>query len=168
MTVYHTILKRRTIRKYSNKEVSQEKIEQLLRAAMAAPSANNKKPWLFYVVKNKEIQEQLKKVYSFFDYNSPLLIVVAGNLESQRSKTTDFWQQDCSAAVQNILLLATELGLGSCWCGIYPRKERVQAIRKILNLTDEIVPLALIHLGYPAEEKSARTQYEEAKVIEIS
>ncbi|MCI5938490.1 MAG: nitroreductase family protein [Bacilli bacterium] len=165
MNVKEAILKRRSIRKYQNIEVSDEQIEELLQSAMAAPSACNKTPWEFYVIKNKEIQKEIKLSCKNYNFNSPLLIVVGANLDLTISKeNNDFWIQDCSAAIENILIEAVESGLGTCWCGIYPRIDRVETIRKILHLTDNIVPLGLLHVGYPDEEKEPRTQYETKKV----
>lgn len=165
MNVNEALLARRSIRKYQNIEVNDEQITELLKSAMAAPSACNKTPWEFYVIKNKEIQEQIKISYKNYNFNSPLLIVVGANLDLTISKdNNDFWIQDCSAAIENILVEAVELGLGTCWCGIYPRIDRVEKIKNILNLTDNIVPLGLIHVGYPDEEKESRTQYVDTKV----
>ena len=151
---------RRSIRKFSDKKVSDELIEQLLISAMAAPSARNMQPWEFYVLKSVKKQNEIKSVSKNYDYNSTLSIVVCGN--KQRTLTqndNDFWIQDCSAAIENILLAATSLGLGAVWCGAFPVVERSEAIKKVLNVNDNIVPLAVIQLGYPAEEKDLRSQY---------
>lgn len=165
MNVNEALLARRSIRKYQNIEVNDKQITELLKSAMAAPSACNKTPWEFYVIKNKEIQEKIKISYKNYNFNSPLLIVVGANLDLTISKdNNDFWIQDCSAAIENMLVAAVELGLGTCWCGIYPRIDRVEKIKNILNLTDNIVPLGLIHVGYPDEEKESRTQYVDTKV----
>lgn len=132
---------------------------------MAAPSACNKRLWEFYVIKNKDINEQLRYVSRYTDMNSPLKIIVAGNEKrSLAHQINDFWIQDCAAAVENLLLTATELGVGTCWCGIFPLVTPVNRVRKILNLEDNIIPMALIQIGYPDEEFEPRTQYEEKRV----
>ena len=165
MNTIEAIYKRRSIRKFQNRVVNDEAIKKLLECAMAAPSAKNKAPWEFYVIKNKDIQDKIKASSKAYNYNSSLLIVVASNLNNTISRElNDFWIQDCSAAIENILLCATDLGLGTCWCGIYPVKERVENITKILNLNDDIIPLGLIQVGYPDETKDSRTQYDENKV----
>ncbi len=165
MEVREAIFKRRSVRKFQDKEVPNEIINSLLEDAMAAPSACNKKPWEFYVVKNKELQDSLKKKIMYCNYNSPLIIVVCGNKNNALTEEdNDFWIQDASAAIQNILLSCLSFGLGSCWCGLHPIKRRSDRVKNILNLKDNIIPLGLLHIGYPLEEVSGRTQYEENKV----
>lgn len=160
MKVYDTILKRRSIRKFTKQDISLEMIEKLLKAGMAAPSARNKQPWELFVITNQEVLKNLRDVGKNFDYPSPLNIIVCGNTKrSITQNDNDFWIQDCSAVVQNILLCATDLGLGSLWCGIYPVLERTNLIKKILKVEEHIVPMALIHIGYPDESKDADTKY---------
>jgi len=162
MQTYETILKRRSVRSFTNEQVSDENIRLLLEAAMAAPSAMNKKPWFFYVVKNEEKLQELRHTHRFTNYHSPLNIVVCGNLKRKLgNRPEDFWIQDCSAAIENILIEAVELGLGTCWCGLYPLKSPVKHLREILDVPEHLVPLGLLHIGYPNEEKEARTQFDE-------
>lgn len=162
MNTFETILKRRSIRKYKNKEVTDEQIDILLKAAMAAPSARNAQPWEFYVIKNKEVQTKIKNIAKNYDFNSNLMIVVCGNkTRTITQNDNDFFIQDVSAATENILLQAASFGLGTVWCGIFPVEERTIAMKKVLNLNDEIIPVALIHIGYPDEEKEHRSQYKE-------
>lgn len=157
-----TIFERRTIRKYQEKEVSNDIVIKLLKAGMAAPSARNKQPWEFYVIENKDIQKRIKDYSPAYNYNSPLLILVCGNkTRFNTDKINDFYIQDCSAAIQNILLAAKSMGLGTCWCGVNPVEERMEFISKTLDLENHIIPLGLIHVGYPAEEKEAHTKYNE-------
>jgi nitroreductase len=151
---------RRSIRKFTEQEIHDEIIEQLLISAMAAPSARNMQPWEFHVIKNKEIQNQIKNSFKNYDFNSTLTIVVCGNKERTLTQNdNDFWIQDCSAAVENILLAATSLGLGAVWCGAFPVIERSEKVRTIINVEENIVPMAVIQLGYPNEDKEDRTQY---------
>ncbi|MFA5766195.1 MAG: nitroreductase family protein [Bacilli bacterium] len=165
MEVYNTTLKRRSVRRFKENEINDEMIELLLKSAMAAPSACNMQPWEFFVIKNKEILEQLRKTSRYSDRTAPLIIIVAGNdKRSLNHRENDFWIQDCSAAIENILLAATELGLGTCWCGLFPMVTPVKRVRKILNLEEHIIPLALIHIGYPNEELEPRTQYDKKRV----
>jgi nitroreductase len=165
MDAKQAMLKRRSVRDFTSEPVSESQITDLLEAAMAAPSACNKKPWEFYVIKDKKTQDALKASSPHGNYNSPLLIIVMGNTDNSLSKDpNDFWIQDCSAAVENLLVEAASCGLGTCWCGIYPRLERVKAVKDILKLKDNLVPLALIHVGHPTKEPEARTQFEQGKV----
>lgn len=162
MKVNDALNKRRSIRKYLNKTIEEDKVRQILEAAMAAPSAVNKQPWEFYIVKNPEVQNRLRQSTPYTNFNSQLIIIVAGNRERfLPDEKEGFWIQDCSAAVGNILNSAASLELGTCWCGLYPKAEAVQNVREILNLTDDIIPLALIHVGYPESSPESRTQYNE-------
>lgn len=162
MEVRECILKRRSIRKFKNEMVSNEIIKDLLECAMAAPSACNKQPWEFYVIKNSELLDDVKKIGRYTNFNSPCVIVVCGNRERTLSKReNDFFIQDCSAAIENILLRAISLGLGTVWCGIMPMELTYKKTIETLNLPDNIEPLGMIHVGYPDEEKEERTQYKE-------
>ncbi|HHW30697.1 MAG TPA: nitroreductase family protein [Clostridiaceae bacterium] len=158
------IFQRRSIRKYKNKVVPDEAIEKLLRAGFAAPSARNAQPWHFIVINDRNILNEIPK----FHPHSKMLseashgIIVCGDLSSERVR--DFWIQDCSAATQNILLMATELGLGSVWLGLYPNEERVNALKKLLQIPEEVVPLSIIAIGYPDELKDPIDRYDVEKV----
>lgn len=162
MNVYETILKRRSIRKYNDDLITDEIITNILKAAMAAPSARNTQPWLFYVIKNKKVLKELNSIFK--DFNAPVMIVVAGDVSNIENTKSGFWIQDCSAATQNILLASEGYNIGTCWCGIYPKEEATKKVKEILNLEENIIPLSLIQLGYKAEEKESRTQYDESKI----
>jgi nitroreductase len=157
-----TIYSRRSIRRYTEEPVSEEQIKTLLEAAMAAPSAHNRKPWHFVVVAERETLDRLAKAHKYAKmlHEAPLCISVCGD----QSASERFWVQDCSAATENLLLAATALGLGAVWCGVYPSQEMVEAISKILGIEAPVVPLNLIAIGHPAEEKEPRTQYDEGRV----
>jgi len=158
----NTIFARRSIRKYTAELVKEKDIRTMLEAAMAAPSASNLKPWHFVVITDRQKLDNLAKVHPYgrMLLEAPLCIAVCGD----KTISADFWVQDCSAAAENLLLAATALGLGAVWLGVYPREDRVSAIRKVLNLPKTIVPLNLIPIGHPAEEKEPRTQYDELRV----
>jgi nitroreductase len=158
----HTIFARRSIRRYTSEAVSEEDIRTLLEAAMAAPSASNRKPWQFVVVTERDRLDALADAHRHGKmlFDAPLCISVCGDLTEMER----FWVQDCSAATENLLLAAVALGLGAVWLGVYPRDERVSAVRQILALPEHIMPLNLISIGHPGEKKDARTQYDEARV----
>jgi nitroreductase len=158
----HTIFARRSIRKYTTEPVDEEDIETLLEAAMAAPSASNRKPWHFVVVTDRNKLDDLAEghPYGKMLFGAPLCVAVCGDpMISNR-----FWVQDCSAATENLLLAAVALGLGAVWLGVHPSKERVTTVRKALNLPETIVPLNLLSIGHAAEDKEPRTQYDDARV----
>ncbi len=168
MKASEAILKRRSVRKFLDKPVEDDLLRLLLESAMAAPSAVNMQPWEFYIVRNTHTLEKLRASTPYTNMNSPLIIIVAGNSDRFLPEgKADFWVQDCSAATQNILITAVELGLGTCWCGIYPKRDAIKSIRNILELEDHIIPLSLIHIGYPSGEHEARTQFNENYVHHI-
>ena len=158
------IFKRRSIRKFTPEPISDEEIRSLLQAGMAAPSAHNKQPWYFIVIKERTLLNRIAEVhpYARMLYDAPLSIAVCAD-PSLTSST--YWVLDCSAAAENILLAATALGLGSVWIGIYPRQERMKTIKKILSVPDHFQVLSLIAIGHPAEKKEARTQFNPQRVF---
>lgn len=147
------IFERRSIRKYQAKEVEEEKIEKLLEAAVAAPSAGNEQPWHFIVIKDRKRLNHLAEIHPYAKMlkEAPLAIAVCADLNKQKHQ--GFWVQDCSAATQNILLEARSLGLGSVWIGCHPAEDREKAISDYLNVPEGFKTLSLIAVGYPAEEK---------------
>ncbi len=158
------LFSRRSIRKYKDKPVEDEKIDMILKAGMAAPSAGNQQPWHFIVIKDRALLDKIPEVhpYSKMLKESPVAIVVIG--EPALEKHKDFWIQDCSAATQNILLCAKGLGLGTVWLGVYPDKSRTEGVSKILGLPKGVIPLSIIPIGYPDEEKGEHTWYKEERV----
>ncbi len=165
MNVLDSIYKRRSIRKYQDKKVEPEKQLELLKAAMAAPSAHNTQPWHFILVDEKERIRELRSFMPYGNYNAPSAIVVCGNLEHENKKTVEaFWVQDCTSALTNILNAAVELDLATVWLGVYPIKKLVNEIIERFSVPSHIIPLAVVYVGYGAEEKEARTQYDESKI----
>ena len=168
MELKEALLKRRSCRKFLNKKVEEHLINELMVAAMSGPSACNKKPWKFYIVTDENKLEQLRFAGRAFNYPSTLNIIVCGDRTKKLlDKVEDYWIQDCSASVENILLMATSLGLGTCWCGVFPIEERVESVRNILSLEEHLIPLGLIHVGYPDCEMEERTQYEEENIVRV-
>ncbi|MBN1977541.1 MAG: nitroreductase family protein [Anaerolineae bacterium] len=156
-----TIFSRRSIRKYTTEPVSKADIQTLLEAAMAAPSASNIKPWHFVVVTERETLDALADAHPHGKMLSQatLCIAVCGDPDLSR-----YWEQDCSAATENLLVAAAALNLGAVWLGVHPRDDRIDFTRRILGIPETIAPLNLISIGHPAEEKEPRTQYDEARV----
>ncbi|MFC2145505.1 nitroreductase family protein [Actinomycetota bacterium] len=158
------ILERRSIRKYTDGPVSETDMEDLLKAAMAAPSAGNEQPWEFLVVTDRENLEAITTVhpYSSMLLGAPAAIIVCGDENKEQWK--GYWPQDCSAATENILIAAQDKGLGSVWLGVYPMTDRVEGIKKIFNLPDNIIPFCVLPIGHPAEEKGPSNRYDSSRV----
>lgn len=165
MELNEVLLKRRSIRKFTDEAVSEEDINEILHAAMSGPSACNRTPWEFFVVTNPETLEKLRKAARYSKIKSPLAIVICGNLSKALPlQLAPFWIQDCSAATENILLRVTDLGLGAVWCGVHPMKTAEKNVREALSLPEKLIPLNIIHIGHPAENPEPRDQYNEKKV----
>ncbi len=161
------IFQRRSIRKYTDQPVEPEKLDLLLQAGMAAPSAMNCKPWEFIVVTKPDTLAQFRQKLMFGDRNAPAAIVVCGNPGlSTNPAARLFWTQDCSAATENILVAAAGLGLGTVWVGVHPVVTFVRTVRKILSIPRGVTPLCLIYVGYAETPKPARTQYDPARVFQ--
>lgn len=157
--------RRRSIRKFTEEPVSREDLITLLKAGMSGPSGMNAQPWEFVVVTEKETLTRFRKALMFAKMKGTAAICVLGSKRMQTNKAGDkFWVQDCSAATENILLAATAMGLGAVWIGIHPVHIFERQVKSILNLPDGVMPLNLIILGHPAEEKEARTQYDAKRV----
>jgi len=160
------ILARRSIRQYTDQPISDDQLKTLLMAAMSAPSARDEQPWHFVVVTDRAVLDQLAERHPSTSVlkSASLVIAVCADLKLMTTGIPDYWIQDCSAATSNLLLAATGMGLGACWLGVHPRSERVDAVRDILELPGHVMPLNLITVGYPAEEKPPRTHYNPARI----
>ena len=162
MDLLETILSRRSIRSFTSEPVSDESIQKILEAAMAAPSANNYQPWQFVVITDANLLKQLADAHP---YGKMLAQARAGiAVIGEPEISPKYWIQDCSAATENILLAITALRLGGVWLGVYPQEDRVAAIREILKIPPNHIILNIIALGHPAEHKSARTQFNPQKI----
>ncbi|MGD0088513.1 MAG: nitroreductase family protein [Planctomycetota bacterium] len=166
MNTLEAIKARRSIREYTSKPVPPEVLKELLTAAMYAPSAGNAQPWHFVVLTQREALNRAAEVHPHAQMakEAPLAIIVCVDLDLE--KYPGNWVADCSAATQNLLLAATEKGLGSVWCGIYPNEPRVEAFRKAYNLPPSVVPLSLNVIGYPAEQKPAPERFRQDRIHE--
>lgn len=156
------ILARKSVRAFTPKPVEKEKVDLLLKAAMAAPTAVNKQPWAFVVVDDRNVLDQLaaELPYAKMTAQAPLAIVVCGDLSKALNGETDrYWMLDCSAASENLLLAAESMGLGAVWTAVYPESDRMAKVRAVLSLPDYIVPLNLIPLGYPQHQEEAKDKF---------
>ena len=160
------IMTRTSIRKYKDQPVEQEKIDIMLKAAMAAPTAVNLQPWHFIVIDDKNT---LKLLSGQQPNNAPLMIAVCGDtnkttMPDGKGKLPDFWVQDVSAATENLLLAAHAQGLGAVWTGVYPVMERVAEVANVLNCPENIIPLAVVRIGYPDESPKPKDKFKQENI----
>ncbi|MCR5814428.1 MAG: nitroreductase family protein [Desulfovibrio sp.] len=143
------IMSRRSVRAFTSEEVSDEQVEKLLRAAMAAPSAGNAQPWEFVVIRDKALLDKVPAInpYAAFAPKASVGILVCTDPEYE--KFPGYWIEDTSAATENLLLAAHALGLGAVWTGVYPDSQRVSAFRALVQTPERIIPMAFILVGYP-------------------
>ncbi len=161
------ILNRKSVRKFLENKVEEDKIKQILEAAMAAPSAVNNQPWLFFVIDDRGLLDRLANElpYSKMLTTAPLAMVVCGDLElASEGWEQEFWIQDCSAATENILLAVEALGLGAVWTAVYPSEDRVEIVRNILNIPKNLMPLNVIPIGYPAANLHSQKKWDDSKI----
>lgn len=162
--VMQNILNRKSVRSYTSEPVSREQLDTLLRAAMAAPTGKDMRPWKFVVVNDpaamKALAEQLP--YAKMLGEAQAAIAVCGDLSvvDKEGKPSTNWTFDCSAATENLLLAAESMELGAVWTSVYPYEERMSAVKKALQLPDHIVPLNLIPIGHPKGETQPKDKYD--------
>ena len=166
LAAIENIMTRTSIRQYKAQPVEQEKIDIMLKAAMAAPTAVNLQPWHFIVITDTATISQLAGPRPT---NAPLMIAVCGDtnkttMPDGKGKLPDFWIQDVSAATENLLLAAHAQGLGAVWTGVYPAMERVADVANILNCPENIIPLAVVRIGYPDESPEPKNKFKEENV----
>ena len=163
MDAMEAILTRRSIREYTKRLVTDEVLKELLEAAMCAPSAGNRQPWCFVIISDREILNEIPKYHTYSQMlkEAQVAILVCCDQDLQLG---GYGVQDCSAATQNILLAAHAKGLGAVWLGVYPTEPRVTDIKKLLNLPEHIIPISLISIGYPAEQKPRPDRYRADRV----
>lgn len=160
----NSIFRRISVRKYEDKPVEKEKIMQILKAGMQAPSACNQQPWEFYVVTDKKKIEALSKMtpYTGCAAKAPVVLVSAYRLEGLVAPA--FAQIDMSIAQENIWLETDALGLGGVWIGIAPMQDRMNLVHKILNLPKNLEVFSLFALGYPAEIREQQNRFDETRI----
>ena len=165
--VIENIMTRTSIRKYKQQPVEDCKVETMLRAAMAAPTAVNKQPWHFVVITDKAMLGKLAGEGRRGDMlrNAPLAIVVCGDMnKALGGPMREFWVQDASAATENLLLAAHALGLGAVWTGLYPNTERAGQVAQILGMPETMMPLCTVIIGYPDEQPTPKDKWKPENV----
>ena len=165
-----TILNRKSVRKYTNQVIEQEKIDLILKAAMSGPTAVNARPWSFLVVNEPELLEKMADANGRAAQclkQAKLGILVCGDLSRAFSRAPEYWVVDCSIAAQNMILCAESIGLGSVWLGTWPQDDKIERQKALFNLPEHIIPHSLIAFGYPDDEaasKKEKTIWEEDRV----
>ena len=167
-TVLHNILQRKSVRAYTDRAVSHEQLDTLIRAAMAAPTGRDMRPWHFIVLEGRHqlspLAEQLP--YAKMLAEAQAAVVVCGDMSvtDKEGNPSRNWTFDCSAATENLLLQAEAMGLGAVWTGVYPYDERLEAVKQVLQLPDHLIPLNVIPIGYPKGDPQPKDKYDPAKV----
>ena len=158
------IFKRKSIRKFLDKEIEDEKIERLLKAGMQAPSSCNAQPWEFIEVSKSEDKEAISKMHKFAKpaAGASHLIITLGNLNE--AKVIGMIEQDLGACNENILLQATHEGLGAVWLGFHPIEDRTLRLKEYLNIPDYCIPFSVICVGWPESDGEVKLRYDESKV----
>ncbi len=157
---------RRSIRAYKTDDVADDLVRDILEAAMAAPSACAKDPWEFVVVRSDKMRAKIAEGLpnGKMIADSPVGIIACGNLQRAHDGEWSYMMQDCSAAIENLLLAVNTVGLGACWLGVHPREERVAHIRSLLNIPEHVIPIGAMAIGWPAETHEPRTRYRDEAV----
>lgn len=161
------IHQRKSVRNFTDKPVTKEQLETLVKAGMAAPTAINAQPWSFIVVDDPEV----KALYAKGNFQEPMinkasaLIVVCGEMSIvEEKKIGEYWVQDCSAATENILLAAESLGLGAVWTGTYPKEDRVKVTREVFGIPENVIPLCVIVVGNPEGTDMPKDKYKAERI----
>lgn len=163
----NAIFKRKSIMKFKNQLVEDEKIINLLKAGMQAPSAHNSQPWEFIVVSNPLAIEEVSKMspYAAPAKGANKLIITLTNMNRIYDKKTDDWfVQDMSACCENILLQAVDEGLGAVWLGFYPSLERVYRLKEYFKVPENIMPFSVIAIGYYDNKTPVKKRFDKSKI----
>ena len=164
----NAVLKRRSIRKYTDEQLSDQQLREILKAGMAAPSCKNSCEWVFVVLRDKVDFEKIMENHGYAQAlrTASAAVLVCADLERELKPGEGWWIQDCSAAVENMLIQATDMGIGSLWLGIYPRENRIRFMKELCHLPESIEPLALVALGMPQREKEPIDRFLDEQVFD--
>lgn len=164
MELMEAIRTRRSIRKFEDKPITDDMVHQMLDAAMMAPSAGNAQPWRFVVVNEREVLDSMVELHPYIKMvtQAQLGIIVCADLSLE--KFPGYWVQDCSAAMQNLLLAAHGLGIGAVWTGIHPMEDRVSAFKKMFAMPDNVIPLGFVPMGWPTQQPKSESRFKEDRI----
>ena len=164
MDALEVILTRKSVRQFDEREIEEEKINTLLKAAMASPSGVNKQPWKFVVVKTKENKQKVIDNMPFGKYNSPIIIIPCVKDLETVPLNHDLAYCDLSSATENILLAAEAMGLGAVWTACWPYEDRYSVVKEVLGIPENVMPLAIIPVGHPAETPAPKDKWRPEKI----
>lgn len=158
------IFTRRSVRNFTSRAVSEEDLQDLLRAGMQAPSAKNEQPWHFVVIDDPELLHAIPDFHPYAKMlmDAPLAILICSDRKLEIKRAS--WLQDCSAATENILLAAHAKGLGAVWLGIFPDSTRVSGMQKLVNLPKDVRPVSLVAVGHPASQPEPVDRFKDERV----
>ncbi len=165
--VIDNIMTRTSVRSYTDRQVTQEQIDTLLQAAMAAPTAGNKQPWRIVVITDHKILNDISDNFQTMTMarKASIAVVMCGDVTATfEGEGRDYWIEDVSAATENLLLAAHAMGLGAVWCGIYPLSERIAMFSSMLKLPENIVPMGCVCIGYPDADHKPKDKWKPENV----
>ena len=161
--VIENIMTRASVRQFTDQKIPEDTLQAIVKCGMAAPSAVNAQPWAYVVVTEREVLDSLDANHPWANLKTATAaIIVCGDMErALKGPNQEYWVQDCSAATENILLAAHAYGLGAVWCGVYhgPESERVEPVKRILNLPEGITPLNIITMGFPSSKVEPKDKW---------
>jgi nitroreductase len=164
MKLFESLFNRRSIRNYTSEKIHNAELEKIIEAGMYAPSAVNKQPWHFVIFRDKSTINAIIEVHP----NSKMLNQASAGIlicfDKKLEHDNGYGPIDCSAATQNMLLAAHELGFGTCWIGIYPREKRVSTLHNLFNLPEHVIPFAVVSVGYPNEVKQKPERFKKERI----
>lgn len=152
MNTIDAILTRRSIRKFKDKKIANEVLEDILKSAMHAPSAYNEQPWQFIIIDDRKLLDEIPNILPNAEMCKTAVLAILVCADLTKEKAENMYVLDCAAATQNIMLAAHDKNIGSVWVGIYFREKRIETCRKFLKLPEHIIPISLVPLGYSDEE----------------
>lgn len=161
------IMTRTSIRQFTDEKVTEAQVDTLLRAAMAAPTAMNKRPWDFIVITDETLKSTISEKFpnASMSKQAAVLIIACGNMDKAiEGEGEPYWIQDVSAATENILLAAHAMGLGAVWCGIHPIAQREKDLVALLNIPSALKPLNIIAIGHPAQNPAPKDKWDESAI----
>jgi nitroreductase len=164
MDTIEAILSRRSIRKYSQVSIPRDIIEKWVTCGMHAPSAGNEQPWHFLIINESETLKEIPKFHNHGQMLKEASTAILICIDQSLVKHDEMAIQDCAAATQNILLAIHSQGYGAVWLGVYPRKIRIDGLRKLLQIPENIIPFSLISIGKPAEKKSEEHRFDKNRL----
>lgn len=164
MQTIEAILTRRSVRKFTSTPLEKEALEDLVKSAMSAPSAYNRQPWHFIIIQDKKKLAEIAAIHPYAAMASEASAAILIAADSKIEETEGLWVQDCSAAMQNLLLAAHAKKMGAVWVGLYPIAEHLETFQKLFNLPQEIRPFSLAILGNPNETKASEDRFKKERL----